>query len=514
MKRGVGQIQSILLERHIADRDERKILKIFDYWDKKDRRGNQEVERAIVLLGFPGWPPGLSKTRHLDRFIDECFRKTFRKGTLKTGWVSQFTDVYKDLFRELEGDNLAKFKSYLEKSRAGEKYAASTIPEFPEFLEAANQTLGGFPGGVVSGIGGLLKSAPFGAGDWAGDWIIDRGKTVMRWGSYPDDLLDESTGYSSLIGQGLGYGVQAVYGGRLVGAIANSGKTDKADKVTKLLHKGYKASEKYIHKGYRASEKYMDSRDGLKLLQTIKKHQKSAKSFLGLLWKLVNDIVATASAKKSFGERATLFALLDRFAKESLSLIAETLKPGEELQKQLQKQFKKEMSSAKSGEKSPRKRRLTSGGGRTRKNLKKKKSWKRVKAQHTGRALRHRRRARKALAEYLARAVVRRLLVNIALEVFRFLVKTIDRHGGGVLSKKELRKNVTGIIVSVMASTTREIVVDVIKLSPLNGMVAEQAVDLITKHIQKSWQHFLASHEPVLTSPPKTTERARLEHAR
>lgn len=233
MKEDAEEIKEILLEYSISDKDEKKILAKFKFWDNSDQDRNQELQKLINSRVLPEWPPAISKSLYLDNFIATCWRKSFWKGTFRTAGVKQFTDVFKDLYRELEDENLDQFKQYVQKSKTGREFAAEKVAEFPSFWkEVGLKTVVALPAGVTAAVGGALQSLPFEATEKAGEALKEQAKEYLKAVNYGDKkMIESAVGGSALVGEVTASIAQIGRGGPL----ATLGKIDQILKIIRGL---------------------------------------------------------------------------------------------------------------------------------------------------------------------------------------------------------------------------------------------------------------------------------------
>ncbi|MBZ0298764.1 MAG: DUF4157 domain-containing protein, partial [Anaerolineae bacterium] len=376
IKRDVEEIREILLEHYIGDSDEKKILAKFEYWDIFDENKNKEIYKLMKNRLLPEWPPTLSRTLYLDKLIDECQQRTLRKGTFRTAGVSHYTNVYQDLRRELEDENEVRFRAYLQKSSAGRLDAAKQKVEFPNFWsDVVWVTIKGFPGGIVAGTGGVLKTLPL--GETAGNMLVDLSKDYLLAVEYGDrEMIESASGYSELTGELLGIGVQIVKGGGA--ALNKAGAAMMTAQFVKEVATWLPVIEKVFE----------------------------------IVRKTINDVAVEVLVKHESPNWIDKF--LDRGQKEALSLLGEVV--GKEAESTKVHTFKSSTDVARRSEGEAKKLKKR---GRGRKQTQRQFDWKLQSAHSLARF--HRRDARKALAAYVVRLLVRRLIVNLVHEVMTYL---------------------------------------------------------------------------------------------
>ncbi|MGK7930713.1 MAG: DUF4157 domain-containing protein [Microcystaceae cyanobacterium] len=210
MEANVNTIKEILLEYYISDSDEKRILAFFRRVDTFDQNRNQEIQKYIDDGTIRSWPPGVSQTMALDRFMTMCFYKNFWKGTLATAGIAQNTNVFEDLYRELEDDNLSQFKSYVQKSKRASDLAKHGIAEFPNFWEeVVVKSAIAIPAGITSAAAGGLQSLP-------SDLAADAGNALKEIATDYQEATGgnlEIVNYIAAVGEVIGLVAQATSSG-------------------------------------------------------------------------------------------------------------------------------------------------------------------------------------------------------------------------------------------------------------------------------------------------------------
>lgn len=103
MRGDVDAIVSMLQEQYLNAGEEQHIVDLVEGWSKLD-----DEHRATT--GYAG-------TDYLDKFVFYLKTRGYDRRTARSGWITQHPIVYDDLWRELGGARLERFRAIVAKSR-------------------------------------------------------------------------------------------------------------------------------------------------------------------------------------------------------------------------------------------------------------------------------------------------------------------------------------------------------------------------------------------------------------
>jgi len=253
MRRDVEKIAGVLMEWHISDAEEQKMLAPFHRWLVRDNKRNAQLRE----LADKGIHPErrVSRTMYLDRLVLQCRMKTLNKGSARTMGMKFARSVFDDLFFELTEQNLLSYKNYLRLSETGRRDVERPPKPPPNiWKEVVGKTVNDLPAGITSATGGALQSLPFGVGDSAGEFLKERADDYMASGGIAalagaegmessEELREEVIAGTSLVGRVGGEVGQVVAGGAILKAATAPGKVAKAADTLNKANKARRATQ-------------------------------------------------------------------------------------------------------------------------------------------------------------------------------------------------------------------------------------------------------------------------------